>query len=122
MTVLARATLPNKFAGMNKTEMRRAIELEAMLRTGQIESWSYETVTLKLADDTRYTPDFFVVETDGAIRFEETKGFLREDALIKIKIAAAKFPFRFVMLTAIAAKAGGGWAVRDFSRPEAGAT
>lgn len=112
---LAVLTPPNLFRGMNKTEERRAIELEALKRSGEITLWMYEAVTLKLADDTRYTPDFFVMLNDGTIRFEETKGFLRDDALVKIKVAAALFPFRFVMYTARAKKDGGGWEVRDFT-------
>lgn len=107
-----RTQVPDLYAGMNQTEKRRAIELEAMKRTGAIASWAYEKITLKLADDTRYTPDFFVVEPDGMIRFEETKGFWREDAKVKIKVAASLFPFRFVSL--VAAK-GGGWTETEFS-------
>lgn len=108
----AKALLPNLFAGMNKTEQRRAVELEALRRDGQIACWSYEKITLKLADDTRYTPDFFVVENDGAIRFEETKGFWRDDAKVKIKVAAQQFPFRFVSLVA----SRDGWERTDFTK------
>lgn len=94
----ARTFLPNLYAGMNKTEQRRGIELEAMKRSGLIAAWWYEKVTLKLADDTRYTPDFLVQELDGTLRFEETKGFWRDDAKVKIKVAAALYPFRFTSL------------------------
>jgi hypothetical protein len=61
MTALARTFVPDLFAGMNKTEKKRAVELEAARRDGLILSWAYEKVTLKLADDTRYTPDFLVI-------------------------------------------------------------
>ncbi len=92
---------------MNKTERRRALELEALKGAGVIRHWGYEPITLKLAHDCRYTPDFFIVENGGAMRFEETKGFLRDDAAVKLRVAARQFPmFRFVMLRA--AK-GGGW-------------
>lgn len=86
------AKLPDVFAGMNKTEKQRAQELEALKRTGVIAAWRYEKVTLKLADDTRYTPDFWIVASDGQVRFEETKGFWRDDAKVKIKVAAEQFP------------------------------
>lgn len=109
--MIAKGTLPDLFAGMNKTEKRRAIELEALKRDGAIHSWAYEKVTLKLADDTRYTPDFFVVELDGSIRFEEIKGFWRDDAKVKIKVAAQQFPFRFVSLVA----SRDGWERTDFT-------
>lgn len=115
MTVLAKLPAPDIFAQMNGTEKRRAIELEAMRRTGAIVLWKFEAITLKLADDTRFTPDFFVLHNDGTVEFQETKGWLREDALIKLKVAAALFPFfRFVMLTAKAKKLGGGWEIREF--------
>jgi hypothetical protein len=56
----------------------------------------FEAVTLKLAHDTRYTPDFMVMESDGTITFIECKGFWREDAKVKIKVAAEMYPmFRF---------------------------
>lgn len=116
VTVLAKLAAPDMFAQMNGTEKRRAIELEAERRNGLIVLWKYEAVTLKLADDTRYTPDFFVLLHDGTVRMEETKGFLRDDALVKIKVAAALFPFfRFVMYTVRPKKEGGGWVIRDFT-------
>jgi hypothetical protein len=56
----------------------------------------FEQITLKLAHDTRYTPDFWVQEDDGTITFVECKGFWREDAKVKIKVAAEMYPmFRF---------------------------
>lgn len=84
------------FVGMNKTEQAYAQILEAQKRNGEIRDWWYEKVTLKLADDTRYTPDFTVIENDGEMRFVETKGgFIREDARVKLAVAAEQFPFRF---------------------------
>jgi hypothetical protein len=106
---------PKAARTMNKTEGRRAVELNALLRAGDIQSWAYEAITLKLAEDCRYTPDFFVVETSGRIRFEETKGFWRDDARVKIKVAAKQFPmFSFVALTARKARDGGGWKTEEF--------
>lgn len=89
------ATLPPRdlFEGMNKTERARAIDLEAMKRNGQIVEWWYEKWTFKLADDTRYTPDFVIQKPDGSLEVEETKGFWRDDAKVKIKVFAAQFPF-----------------------------
>lgn len=105
-----KAPLPDLYEGMNKTEKARAIELEAMKRTGKIAGWWFEKVTLKLADDTRYTPDFMIQENDGSIRFEETKGFWREDAKVKTKVAASLFPFPIRSLS----KTSTGWAITDF--------
>lgn len=82
---------------MNRTEARYAQELELRLRVGEIAWWKYEGVTLKLADDTRYTPDFVVMLSNLELECHETKGFMREDARIKLKFAATQFPFRFYL-------------------------
>lgn len=113
---LARTFLPDLYSGMNGTEKRRAIELEAKKQAGLIAAWYYEKLTLKLADDTRYTPDLWVLENDGTITLEEVKGFLRDDAGVKIKVAAEMFPFRFLMYQQRAKKDGGGWKVTDYTR------
>lgn len=84
--------LPDIFARMNKTERAYAIYLEAQRRAGGIILWRYERLTLKLADDTRYTPDFYVLLPDGQIQLVETKGFFRDDAKVKLKVAATEFP------------------------------
>lgn len=102
----------NLFEKMNKTERHRAIQLEAMKRDGQIRDWRFEEITLKLADDCRYTPDFAVIENDGTLRFEETKGgFIREDAWIKIKVAARRFSCRFTVYQL----KKGEWTIREIA-------
>jgi hypothetical protein len=56
----------------------------------------FEEITLKLAADCRYTPDFWVLDEDDVLAFEEVKGHWRDDAKVKIRMAADKFPqFRF---------------------------
>jgi len=79
--------------GMNKTEARRAMELEAMKRSGQIADWWYERFTFKLAHDCRYTPDFAIQERDGSLRLEEVKGHWEDDAKVKCRVMAETFPF-----------------------------
>jgi len=55
--------------------------------------------TLKLADDCRYTPDFAVLRECGQVVFYEVKGFFRDDAKVKIKVAARLFPeYRFILV------------------------
>lgn len=49
-----------------------------------------QNVTLKLADDCRYTPDFCALKS-GPVTFFEVKGFWRDDARVKIKVAARMF-------------------------------
>lgn len=52
-----------------------------------------QNITLKLADDCRYTPDFAWVNLIGKFEFIEVKGFWRDDARVKIKVAARMFPW-----------------------------
>jgi hypothetical protein len=87
---------------MNKTERRYATRLEAARQLGQVKRAVFEGVTLRIADRRRFTPDFFVVhaEADAAGRilgFDEVKGsYAREDAMVKLEVAARMFPeFRF---------------------------
>lgn len=84
---------------MNGLEAAYAAELELRKQAGEIVTWEYEKVTLKLAPRTTYTPDFFVIHADMTLEYVELKGFERDDAAAKFKIAAAQFPyFRFLML------------------------
>ena len=91
---------------MNKLEQRFwEMVQEAIKRDGTVyvdgllipREIRYEAVTLKLADGLRYTPDFMILDDLGHIHFVETKGFWRDDARAKIKMAAEKFQeYRFV--------------------------
>jgi hypothetical protein len=76
---------------MNKLEARYAAWLESLKKGGGIRDWAYQAITLKLADDTRYTPDFLVI-ADG-VELHETKGFMRDDARVKLRVAATQFPW-----------------------------
>jgi len=78
--------------GMNKSEASWAKQLELEKRAGIVKDYLFEAVKLRLADKTFYTPDFFVVYPD---RFEchEVKGFWRDDARVKIKVAASQYPW-----------------------------
>lgn len=80
-------------------EARYALEiLEAQVAQGKIEKWFFESVRLRLAPKTFYTPDFMVIDRDGTVTFKEVKGFLREDAAVKFKWARESFPyFKFEM-------------------------
>lgn len=80
-------TLGAKTDGMNKTEARFAAELDWLKREGDVAAWWFESVKLRLADRTWFTPDFLVVYSDGRLRFVEIKGFLRDDAAVKFKVA-----------------------------------
>lgn len=99
---------------MNGTEKLYAETLEAMRLKGEVAEYLFDAVKLRLADNTFYTPDFFVMTAAGLIEFHEVKGFWEDDARVKIKVAADKYPFRFVAVTKRAKKHGGGWNTEEF--------
>lgn len=84
---------------MNKTERRYADNLEMKRLAGAIVRWEYEPEKFELAYRCMYTPDFRVIFPDGKIEYHEVKGFMRDDAAVKIKVAARMFPhYRFVVV------------------------
>lgn len=89
---------------MNGTERAYSEVLEGMKRAGEIEWWAFDAIKLRLAENTFYTPDFFVMRSDGELEVHEVKGtsngkpFVEDDAAVKIKVAAALFPMNFKMV------------------------
>ena len=66
---------------------------------GEILDFRFEPFRFILAPKTTYLPDFLVV-THKWLEIHEVKGFWRDDARVKIKTAAALFPwFRFLAVT-----------------------
>ena len=96
---------------MNKTEAAYAQRLELLRRAGEILWWEFEAVKLKLAPDTFYSPDFAVMSADHVLEMHEVKGFWRDDARVKIKVAAELFPFRFLAVK----RDKQDWAIEAFS-------
>lgn len=78
---------------MNKLEMRYSQFLDVLKFTGDIKDWRFEATKLRLANNCTLTPDFLVITKDGATEYHETKGFLREDSWIKLKVAAETYPW-----------------------------
>jgi len=85
---------------MNLTESKYADMLEARKLAGEIQTWEFERYTFKLADDTRYTPDFAILFANGSMEFIDAKGGgpIDPKSLVKVKCAAERFPqFLFVI-------------------------
>lgn len=106
-----------KTGTMNKTEEAYARHLEGLKATGDVAWYLFEAVKLRLADNCFYSPDFAVMRADGMIEMHEVKGYWADDARVKIKVAAERFPFRFVAIKAISRTRTreAGWEVEDFS-------
>lgn len=69
-----------------------------------------QAITLKLGNGVRYTPDFVTVEEMSfpPICAYEVKGFMRDDAAVKLKVAASAYPWIKFFL-ACRNKQSGGW-------------
>lgn len=104
-----------KTGQMNKSEARYEAEvLKPLLHAGEIAWYRFEGLKLRLADNTFYTPDWVLMRSDGALECHEVKGFWTDDARVKIKVAAASFPLRFIAVSVAKKADGGGWKVEEF--------
>ena len=103
-----------KVGAMSQTEAAYARTLELRKVAGEVAWYKFEGLKFRLADNTFYTPDFAVQLADGALEAHEVKGYWRDDARAKIKIAADMYPLRFIAVQALPKKAGGGWKVEEF--------
>lgn len=107
---------------MNGTEAAYKQQvLDVAVASGEYATVEYERITIKLADDTRYTPDFFILTKDGLIEFHEVKGFFEDHAKVKIKVAADQHPwFTFKLVMKRAKKDGGGWEIKEVGTTNGG--
>ncbi len=96
---------------MNKYEAEHAWLLEAMRRNGEIQWYRFNPLRLILGADCTYQPDFMVLLADGTVEFQNVKGgFFRDDAKVKLRVAAQEFPmFRFRLFQ----KTRQGWQVKE---------
>jgi hypothetical protein len=98
--------------GMNKTE--RAF-FEWLKRESYDAHVLAHPITLRLANGVRYTPDFFTIEDGGTahpIKAYEVKGFMRDDAAVKLKVAAKAYPWiKFTLVS----KYKGGWEMQEIA-------
>ena len=97
---------------MNQTEAAYARQLEIRQHLNEITGWWFEALKLRLADNTFYTPDFLVQAADGVLELHEVKGVWTDDARVKIKVAAALYPFRFLAIKK--GRRNEGWQVEKF--------
>jgi hypothetical protein len=111
--------------GMNKTERAFAETLVLSKSRGLIDDWEREPFKVRLAGRTWYTPDFLVwpnsTPTEEArTTFAEVKGFMRDDAAVKLKIATRLYPrFRWLL---VYREGRHGWEVREVTRTGIGTT
>jgi hypothetical protein len=97
--------------GMNKTEWDFKATCQAAWLKGQILSHYRPENPFRLAGNTVYSPDRIVKELDERISVIEIKGHMRDDAAVKLKVAAHMYPqYRWLLV-----KRGpqGSWRVQE---------
>lgn len=97
----------------NKSEAAYEQFLELRKRAHDILWYRFEGIKLRLADNTFLTMDFAVMRADGQLELHDVKGWMTDDANVKLKVAADQYPFRFVVVRAKTKKQGGGWEVTE---------
>lgn len=105
--------IPRRTTGQNRTEREYATRLEVLRRSGELLSWEFEAVKLRIGPPRSrcwYSPDFLVV-TEKEIQLHEVKGtYCRDDARVKLLSAAREYPcFRFYLCV----KSREGWKVSE---------
>lgn len=94
----------------SNTERRYAEHLESRRLLGEIESWEHETIRLRLAGGAWFMPDFTVVRCIPnsqselrVIELHEVKGFWREAAKVRWKVAIDRHRgYRFFLVQWVA--------------------
>jgi hypothetical protein len=100
--------------GMNRLESRYAAVLDARKSAGEIRNYWWDCINLRIGANCFYRTDFLVMASDCTLELHETKGFMRDDALVKLKIVADKFPFRVYVVRWVENE----WEMRDMSNTE----
>ena len=95
---------------MTKLEESFSLYLESEKQAGRILVWNYEAERLKIASNTTYTPDFAVLNAAHFEEYYEVKGpHVWHAALVKLKVAAAKFWWRTFFL--VKREKSGAWKI-----------
>jgi len=85
--------------GMNKLERTFHARLQEAVRQRIFIAALREPLVLRLAGNTTYKPDFWTIALPSTMTFWEVKGFMRDDAAVKLKVAAAQAAwFRWVLV------------------------
>lgn len=100
---------------MNGLEREYNTHLELNKSLGLVKDIFFEGIKLKINKACTYTPDFMVINAENEVEFHEVKGtrgkkgeekpFYHDDAIVKLKAVADKYPFKFIMVY----KASGEW-------------
>ena len=96
----------------NKTEQAYEDLLQDQKSSGEVLWYSFDSVKLRLANNTFLSVDFFVLTKDYRLQAVDVKGsmaIITDDAKVKMKIAAEKFPWEFFYAIPKPKRDGGGF-------------
>lgn len=88
----------HKKGAMGSLEKWYAAHLDMLKASGNIIDYWFEGVKFRLADKTFYSPDFLVMMANCELEVHECKGYMLDDANVKIKVAAEMYPFKFKVI------------------------
>lgn len=83
--------------------------LKSRVASGELAWYDFEAITFKLGTDCRYTPDFSTMHANGDLVCYETKGYMQEDARVKMKTLVRLFPVRLILVQKRLKRDGGGF-------------
>jgi hypothetical protein len=92
---------------MNKGEQKYSKYLQIMKLAGEVDDFWFEGIKLRIGPSgarCMYTPDFLVQRTDGTLELVDVKGrkgdsyWAEDDAKVKMRAVADKYPFRMVIV------------------------
>ena len=105
-------------SGMNKAEAQYASYLS---HHPDVVSWKHEPLSLWLAKDCRFIPDFAVEYKDGSLTLADVKALwshgkpgVEDDALVKLKLAGQMYGCWFQVVMTWWDKTTGKWEERVF--------
>lgn len=105
------ATAPRRQPGvMNRYEAAYA---EVLTADPSVFEWWFEKMRFVIGEKCSLTPDFVIQRTSGALEIHDVKGgFVRDDALVKLKVVASVFPYPVYMAIKRPKRDGGGWELK----------
>ena len=83
---------------MNGTESKYADRLNERIVAGEVVWWKFESVKFRLGPACYYTPDFLISLSDGTLEIHEVKGFMEEDARVKLSVMKEMYPFKIWLI------------------------
>lgn len=110
VTGQARGRVGHTQERMNKLERAYADHLNLRIACGEVACYDFEAVKFRLANKCWYTVDFLVQLPCGELQAHETKGWLEDDAAVKLRLMPRIWgAFRLFLVR----RKGGAWEIEE---------